>query len=211
MRVPIFLTLLVLAPAVARAQEPRPIPPAVVDLRGFSSGLGQDPITAADLGVAATSLPKRGIGGVMGVQVYPIRKGSLALGIGAEALIARGRSQPVDATTGDPVGLPIEQRLISVSPQLSLNFGHREGWSYLTAGMGPLTFETFQGAAAPSEAPARKNTINMGGGARWFNFRHLAFTFDVRFYQTRPEPATAVHPGRQRSKLLVMSAGVAFK
>ena len=36
----------------------------------------------------------------------------------------------------------------------------------------------------------------MGGGARWFFSRHLAFGFDVRFYLTRPEEMSGTIPGR---------------
>jgi hypothetical protein len=195
----------------ASAQEKRPLPIVAADLRGFYTGLGQDPVTAGDLGVSPTDLPSRGLGGVAGVHLYPLRGRKMSLGIGAEGLIARSRAQQEDATTGAPLGEPIEQRLISISPQLSLNFGHREGWSYLSAGMGRVSFETFQGALPPSELPPTKSTINMGGGARWFFTSHVAFTFDVRFYLTRPEAASALFPGRQRARLMVLSAGLGFK
>ena len=39
----------------------------------------------------------------------------------------------------------------------------------------------------------------------------LAFCFDIRFYLTRPEDPTDAYPGRQRTRLMVMSAGVAIK
>jgi hypothetical protein len=206
-----LLTLLLVGAIPTFAQDREPLPIAAADLRAFYSGLGQDSVTAADLGVTPEQLPRRGLGGVAGVHVYPLRGRTMALGVGAEAMIARGRAQQKDATTGDPVGLPIEQRLISISPQISLNFGHRDGWSYLSAGMGRLSFETFEGALPPAELPPVKSTINMGGGARWFITSHVAFTFDVRFYLTRPEAASDLFPGRQRSRLTVLSAGFGFK
>lgn len=210
-RLSALLTILLVGAVPALAQDKRPLPIAAADLRGFYSGLGQDPVTAADLGVAATDLPSRGIGGVAGVHLYPLRGRTMALGIGAEWMIARGRAQKTNATTGAPVGEPTEQRLRSLSPQVSLNFGHREGWSYLSAGMGRLSFETFEGALPPAELPPTKSTINMGGGARWFLSSHIAFTFDVRFYLTRPEAKSELFPGRQRSRLMVLSAGFGFK
>ena len=196
---------------MAYAQVQQPISPYVIDLRGFYSGLGQDLTTAANLGVPAINLPKRGLGGVLGLHVYPLRKKTFALGLGGEFLLARGRAQEKDDTTGDPVGLPIEQRVVSLSPQISLNFGHRGGWSYLTAGMGPLSFETFQGTIAPADAPPKKNTINMGGGARWFAASHVAFMFDVRYYLTRPEEVIGPFPGRARNRLRILSAGIAIR
>ena len=195
----------------AFAQDPQPLPVVAADLRGFYAGLGRDPVTASDLGVAPDDLPSRGLGGVAGAHLYVLRGRSMTLGVGAEAMIARGRAQRADATTGAPTGDPIEQRLVSISPQLSLNFGHRDGWSYLSAGMGRLSFETFTGEAAPAASPPTKSTINMGGGARWFFASHVAFAFDVRFYLTRPEAQTVDFPGRQRSRLLVLSAGLGFK
>lgn len=203
------LLLALAAPALAQ-QAPR-LPIVAADLRGFYSGLGQDPVTAEDLGVPATDLPSRGLGGVVGVHLYPLRGRSVSLGIGAELMIARGTSQQKDPVTGDPVGARIEQRLSGLSPQLSLNFGTGDGWSYLSAGMGRLAFETFLGETAPATKPPKKSTINMGGGARWYAASHIAFCFDVRFYLTRPQEAVGPFPGRQRSRLLVLSGGVAFK
>lgn len=206
-----MLGLVAAAAPVAHAQVQQPISPYVVDLRGFYPGLGQDLTTAANLGVPAIDLPKRGLGGVLGFHVYPLRTKAFALGLGGEFLLARGRAQEKDPTTGEPVGLPIEQRVVSLSPQISLNFGHRGGWSYVTAGMGPLSFETFQGPIAPADAPPKKNTINMGGGARWFAASHVAFMFDVRYYLTRPEEVIGPFPGRARNRLRILSAGIAIR
>ena len=196
-------------PAVAQPRQPLPL--VAADVRGFYSGLGQDPVTAADLGVAAEQLPSRGLGAVAGVHVYALRGRNVALGIGGEWMIARGRRQQINQATDEPIGLPIEQRLVSLSPQVSVNFGHRDGWSYLSAGMGPVSFETFQGDLPPADLPPKKSTINMGGGARWFLTSHVAFCFDVRWYLTRPESEVGLVPARQRSRLLVLSAGLGFK
>jgi hypothetical protein len=210
-RVSALLTLSLLVAAPLHAQEREPVPIFAVDLRGFYSGLGQDATTASDLGVGPYDLPARGLGAVAGVQVYPLRGRTMALGIGAEWMMARGKAQQSDPATGEPIGLPIEQRLRSLSPQVSLNFGHREGWSFLSAGIGPLSFETFQGELPPAEPPPSQATINLGGGARWFATAHVAFAFDARFYLTGPEDASELYPGRERTRLFVLSAGLAFK
>ena len=201
--------------ADAQAQIKRPIGAYVIDVRAFFTPLGQDPTTAGDLGLATTDLPTRGLGGLAGLHLYPLRRESFALGLGVEYLLARGRKTPVADPKSDPPVVPttpvVEQRLVNLSPQVSLNFGHRDGWSYLTAGMGPLSFETFTGTVAPQELPEKKNTINMGGGARWVIASHVAFTFDVRFYLTRPAAETPAHPGRDRSRLRVLSAGISLR
>ena len=54
-------------------------------------------------------------------------------------------------------------------------------------------------------------TLNFGGGARWFNFDHLAFTIDLRFYRTRAAVATPNTAARDNKSVMVMSAGFAIK
>jgi hypothetical protein len=186
-----------------------PLPPFAIDVRGFYAGLGKDEVTAAALGVAPEALPGRALGGAIGLTFYPIRKTGFALGVGGEGILARGRSQPVDAA-GTPVGFEIERRLQSLSGQVSFNFGHRDGWSYVSVGMGPMLFESFAGQAPP-ETPPRKMTPNYGGGARWFASRHIAFCFDARFYDTKPLPTTDAYAGRERNRLFILSVGVALK
>src|SRR5690606_38054499 len=155
-RAGLLLVLLVMAAGPSFAQDRDPLPIFAADVRGFYAGLGRDPVTAADLGVEPDQLPSRGLGAVVDAHVYPLRGRSFALGIGGELLMARGRAQQVNPATGEGVGLVVRQRIVSMSPQLSLNFGHRDGWSYLTAGMGPLSFETYLGDDLPSEAPPKK-------------------------------------------------------
>jgi len=202
-------SLALAAPALAQ-RTPQPIAPFAIDLRGFSVGLGQDLQTADDLAVEPTDLPARALGGVGGVNVYLLRRGKFALGIGGELLIARGRKTQVDEED-EPTGLVVEQRLFSVAPAVSLNFGSRNGWSYVSAGMGPMRFETFKGELPPAEAAPSDVTLNFGGGARWFAATHLAFCFDVRFYRTGAAEATPLYPGRNPNRLIVLSAGISIK
>jgi hypothetical protein len=54
-------------------------------------------------------------------------------------------------------------------------------------------------------------TFNYGGGARWFNVDHIAFTLDVRIYALNPsanEAGTIVVP---RATVVVLNVGVAFR
>ena len=149
-----------------------------------------------------------------GLNFYLLRGRKVAIGLGAEGILARGRAQQKDATTGAAIGDPITQHLRGVSGVLSLNFGHRDGWSYVSAGMGPLAFSTRQptgfGTAATLPPPMQM-TLNVGAGARWFARKHLAFGFDFRIYQTQPESPTVDYVTRQRTKLTVLSAGISIK
>jgi len=196
-------------PAAAVAQPPRePISPFVVDARGALPFLGQSPETAASLGVAPGSLASKGLGIGAGVHVYPIRRRGWAIGIGAEWLRVRS-SAGIAAGEGEPAGPTIARRFEGLSGQLSLNFGHRNGWSYLSGGAGPLAFDTWNDANSPDGA--RAMTINYGGGARWFTRPRLAAGFDVRFYATRPSTPTAVVGARGRQKVMVISVGVSVR
>jgi hypothetical protein len=198
------------APAVAHAQPPprEPIPVYTVDIRGAFPLLGQSADSAASLGVAPTQLPGRGLGLSAGVHVYPIRSRNWAIGIGGEWLRARARQEtaPVAPAT---TGVTIARRLDSLSAHLSVNFGHRDGWSYLSGGLGPLAFDTWDEADEPDGV--RATTLNYGGGGRWFTTPHLAFTFDVRFYATRPSEATSFVAARAKQTVMVISVGVSLK
>ena len=208
-----FLALALCWPAVAAAQAgPEPVPPFAVDIRGFLASPGRDPVTAGELGLATSELPGRALGGAATLNLYPFRRTSFAVGLTGEFMLARARQTPEpDEVAMTPAGPPIEQRLESLSAGLSLNFGHRHGWSYLSAAMGPMRFGTFVGETPPAEPAPRKSTINLGGGARWFVNNHLGVTFDLRFYLTRPELPTPTYPGRQRNRLLVLSGGISIR
>ncbi len=204
--------LILAASAPARAQAPvrGPVPPVAVDVRGFSSGVGQDPVVAHDLGIAANRLPSRALGFEFGVTGYPVRKARHALGLGLEFLKGGGHFQQTDASGGD-VGERVETALRGYGGFVSINFGNEGGWSYAGAGLSRLQFETFLGDTAPEPVPRGHNTITFGAGARWFGQRHFGFAFDLRFYLTKPLPDRPPYPGRERKRLLILSAGLSIK
>jgi hypothetical protein len=98
---------------------------------------------------------------------------------------------------------------------VSLNFGGREGWSYMSAGLGWSRYYTEREDLAPlspEDAP-RMRTLNYGGGARWFARRHLAFAIDLRFYGLPAQAGTATRPAEElpASRRVMLSAGASFK
>jgi len=209
--------LLGAAPA-AFAQSPAPLPLVVVDVRAAMAKLGPNAAAAADFNVDPTAVPHTGLAGTLGVHVYPLRRRGLAVGVGVEAVSAEagpdraarvlGPGAPPD--NGLTGSIALDRRLTGVSAVLSVNFGSRDGWSYLSGGVGPLRFATTSSAVAHATAPAVKTT-NVGVGARWFTNRHVAFTFDVRAYLTRPAPAMPGVVGRNRQRVLVLSAGISLR
>jgi len=220
MRLAGILTCLVLAaasPALAQttppvAAKPAPdnrIPFVVLDGRGVLARIGTDARTATELGVAELDLSPKSFGVTAGAHVYPWRGKSMALGIGGETIFAQSSFEPLDPKTNKPGGKVYNRRLSAMSAQLSLNFGHKAGWSYITAGFGPLVFATYP--ATVTNDALGEGTLNYGGGARWFNWDHVAITMDLRFYATNPTNATVNTVGRSRNTLFVMSAGFAIK
>ena len=102
---------------------------------------------------------------IAGIHAYPIRFRTLKIGVGGEVLMGRGRFQRKDSD-GEPELDPVNRWLESTTWQVSLNFGRGQGWSYLTAGSGLFFRDIFEGEGE-GDAPGR-NTVNVGGGARWF-------------------------------------------
>jgi len=215
--IPVAVLLLVLAvpsaaqtptpPAVVPLRVP-PIPWLVIDARGGFTSTGKDTITASDLGVAVTDLPGRLPTVVVGAHIYPLRHARLKIGLGGEWLSGEASSQKKDAK-GEAAGPKIRRRLNSVSGQVSMNFGRGAGWSYITVGYGPAKYESYLDGAAPDGV--KMNTLNWGGGGRWFAWSHLAINLDLRFYLTRPSNPTTATAGTARQRLVLFSAGISLK
>lgn len=193
-----------------------PLPWFVADLHGALAGLpGGDgwvpPVSAL------TPRPGRGLGVGAAAHVHVLRIGPATIGIGVSALAARKAGAPRRAaSTGTPTTPAVSTSMTSVHPQVSLNFGHRYGWSYLSGGVGRTkvasTASAF-GALGPASAPVRWNpAINYGGGARWFMKPHLAASFDVRITQLGSRQPTSEYPYfALRTRLVHFLAGVSIQ
>jgi hypothetical protein len=193
----------------AHAQLRQPIGRYVADARVTFARFKEDPGIAAAIGVRPINLPTRGLGIVVGAHVYPLRTRRVALGLGAEFLSARDR-RTLPTADEEEEGPTVETRLSSFSPQVSLNFGKRDGWSYISGGLGSALF-TAERIDEPVGDGSRSRTINYGGGARWFTNRHLAVSVDLRFYSIAAQPQTATRPPFPKSRIMVISGGIAFR
>jgi hypothetical protein len=211
--------LLSAAAVPAFAQDPvvpplrqEPIAPFVFDARATLARFKQDPLSAAAIGVQPLDLPTRGLGLVAGAHFYPVRTRNFALGLGGEILLRARASRTIPPAVEDgPDGPTVVTHMTAVSPQVSLNFGKRDGWSYLSGGIGWASFTT-ELEDAPFEDPeSSPRAINYGGGARWFAKKHVAFTFDLRFYAISAQPATVLHPQFSSVTVMVFSAGVSLR
>jgi hypothetical protein len=156
-------------------------------------------------------MPTRGLGLSVGANVYPIRLGKVAIGVGAELVTTRGKNTLEPAEEGGEEGPTVKTSFSAFSPNVSLNFGSRNGWSYVSAGLGRAQFTTELEDDPVSEATSKPRVLHYGGGARWFAQEHLAFTFDIRFYRIDAQTATTTRPAYGGRRLLVASAGISFK
>ena len=206
---PLAVAVLALADN-AFAQVDRPIGHYVADARISWVRFKADAGIASAIGINAANLPTRGLGLSFGLHWYPIRRRSFAVGIGGEFLTAQD-TRTLEPTTEDgPEGPTVETTFSSLAPQLSLNFGKRDGWSYISGGIGSASFTAQRVDSAVGEGD-RARTINYGGGARWFTSKHLAVSVDLRFYSIAAQPATATRPAFPKNKTMVITGGIALR
>jgi hypothetical protein len=219
LRLPFAVVALLLAVASAndvRAQEsqapgPEPIGPFAADVRVAPPGFPKPSGVAASLGVAAADLPGRGLALVLGAHWYPLRLGAVSFGIGGEMMRSRGQKTQQAGQSAVVQPVTVRTAFASLAPHISLNFGSRQGWSYLSGGLGWGTFTAERIDNPLPDPESRTRAINYGGGARWFVKKHVAFAFDLRFYAINAQIAAAGRPAFPRVRLTVVSAGISLK
>jgi hypothetical protein len=221
------LALAALTPVRVAAQAADRPGPFAADVRVVTGALPQDPSFFPPL-PTATPIPTLSLGLDVGGHLYLFNIGPARLGLGANMLRAGGAASPPAPTSSSRTTPPprptlprVDTRVRMFTPQLSFNFGSARGWSYLSAGVGQITVRTVTSEFASgtsSTAPAipgrtretaALQTINFGGGARWFNTEHLAFSFDVRFYKVTGRTKNEV--STTPVTLVTASAGLSLK
>jgi hypothetical protein len=214
MRCAVSAALILLSFAVpAAAQQKDPLPIFAADLRGIFARHKSEPSVATSLGVETGNLPTRSFGLVGGGQVYVLRGKKISLGLGGTVLFAGGK-KTLEVTAGNPTESPTVRRYFrSMTPEISLNFGHKNGWSYISGGFfGQSRLYVDREDDPATDAPLRK-TLTYGAGAKWFTTKHIAFSVDVRWYsvaEMAASPATNVVQ-EPKTTLMVLSGGIAIK
>lgn len=203
------IQLLLLPATRAAAQDPGPIGPFVIDVRGSMVNVGQDPDLAANRGLGPSQLPAWGLGLDVGGHVYLFSWGVITFGVGASALFTAASRTPGE-NEPDAGGPTVTTRFTAFSPQLSFNFGDGDGWSYLSGGLGTSRL-TVSSEQLTVPAQRRAGTLNYGGGARWFVRPGMAFSLDLRMFAISPLEQTSTEPGSPRMTRLALNLGVAFK
>lgn len=212
-----LFALLVSLPASAQTSER--LPWFALDAQGAWVGLptaeGWVPAVTA-----TTPLPGRAWGLAGGATVYPLKMGFMTLGLGVSMHTGKSTSDPLmsteTATTPSvPTTTTVTTQVTSVLPQVSINFGHKLGWSYLSAGYGKSKVVSssapFGTTPAQTVPEAWNGAINFGGGARWFMKPHLGASFDVRFTKLGTRDATATLPAAKRTQMVTISVGISIQ
>jgi hypothetical protein len=198
--------------ARAVAQEPPPrIPFFAFDLHGTVPRFSHDDQLRQSRDLITTEMPGTGLGLHASANLYLFTWKAVTFGVGGDAAFARAHqgAQPISETV---TGRPVTERFMHAAPDLSLNFGTGDGWSYLSGGIGRSIWSIVPDGAQPLDADReRLETINYGGGARWFVKPHLAFSVDARFYAIYPGTSTEGRPGSPRTTLLIVGAGITLK
>ena len=207
----------------AHAQVPEePIGGYVFDVRGTLIPFARNVELAANRELPPLDTPGRGFGYDVGGHVYLFRLLGITFGLGASYHASTADQAPGERSA-NPDGPILRKQFSAISPQLSFNFGHRNGWSYLSGGLGSSRLALFPLDPPPDPAnpmapllpgaPDQRsaNTLNYGGGMRWFLNPRLAFTVDVRLYAISPLPELDDAPGSPRMTQMAINIGASFR
>jgi hypothetical protein len=194
--------------APASAQTAARPGPWVLDVRGVTSPVPTDPDYYPPL--AAVLVPERGFGVDVGAHVYLFNLGPARVGIGASFMSVRSTAESAtetDEETGETIpGQRLTLRLQTIAPQVSFNFGTRDGWSYLSAGMGSSSVDTTASGGVEGERKSGQlRSVNVGGGARWFMTSRIAFGIDLRLHQI------AAGTDTDRNSVFAIGAGFSIR
>jgi len=212
--------LMAASPAFAQVGgPPQPPGPFVVDLRGATMAVPEDP-SFQPPAPSGTLFPTRGFGGEVAAHVYVANVLGGRLGLGASALRIYASTSPPDAPDPAPGTTPPERTIPDIrstmtilAPQVSLNFGSRDGWSYVSAGYGTASLRMETGGLADEvvRESGRLPAINVGGGARWFRSDHLAFAFDIRVHIVGAQSRAVPEVSTPRTTLMAASVGISLR
>ena len=207
---PFVLSSLLATSLPAHAQPPEePIGGYVFDVRGTLVPFARNVELAANRELPPLDTPGRGFGYDVGGHVYVFRLLGITFGLGA-SYHASSADQAPGERSADPDGPILRKRFSALSSQLSFNFGHRNGWSYLSGGLGSSRLSLFPTDA--EEPPQRSsNTLNYGGGMRWFINDRVALNIDIRLYAISPLPEIDDAPGSPRITQVAFNVGASFR
>ena len=108
-------------------------------------------------------------------------------------------------------GVPVTSRFAALSPQISFNFGHRNGWSYVGGGLGTSWLNVYpQQPTTPLQRGGPHPQLRRRG-ARWFLTPNVALSLDLRFFAISPIEQLVEQPGSPRQTLMAANIGVSVR
>ena len=208
-RVCALVLFLCTTPLTASAQDDEPIGRLVVDARGSFVSFPRSEELAILRGFVPLETPGPGFGLDVGAHLYLFRWNVVTFGVGGRFHTSLADQGPSEFAP-DPDGPSARKKLTALSPQISFNFGGRNGWSYISGGMGAARLSLH---SLDMDAPPQRfaKTLNYGGGVRWFTSEHVAFSLDLRFYAISPLEEMDDEPGSPRMTIMALSIGASFK
>ena len=204
----IFLIVWFVTPATAQPPQ-EPIGLYVIDLQGSFVPFSRNVELAENRGLNGPDTPGAGAGYQIGAHVYPFRWHVITFGIGASFHSSLADQRPGERSP-NPDGPTLRKRFTAVAPQLSFNFGGRDGWSYLSGGITPSRLSLFPLNVDPPQQ-RRSGTLNYGGGVRWFVNDRVAFSIDLRLYAISPIEQVGDVPGSPRMTQMTLNIGASFR
>ena len=228
-----FATAALLTASAATAQTVSRPGPWALDVRAVTSPVPEDSTFYPRLHSSA-QIPDRGLGVEFGAHVYLLNIGASRLGVGGSVFAVRAVTKPPapatpstgNGTATQTVTQNLQVDMRTITPQISFNFGTRNGWSYLSGGVGATEVVTkTTGAIAGRRQAERARAMHVGGGARWFLKSHLGVGFDLRLHlvssgtpgpiEETPPPATSPTTTGSTAtpslRMLTISGGFSFK
>src|SRR6186997_460036 len=107
--------------AASGQDQPPPIGPFVIDVRGTSPSFPDDALLAESRGLSVDELPGRGLGFDAGAHLYLFKWRVITVGVGAQMTFARAASGAV-VQDGVEIARAVTSWFTSFTPQLSFNF-----------------------------------------------------------------------------------------
>lgn len=203
----IQLAVLLITASTCAAQSDDSIGLFAVDLRGSFTPSKQSEQLIPENRIEPYVTPGQNFGIQAGAHFYPLQWNVITFGVGANFHLSMGDQALRDNTLIIPT---VRKNFTAISPQISLNFGKRNGWSYLSSGIG-ISWFPISTIINTTRSTKHAKTLNYGGGARWFMKEHLAFSLDIRFYAISPRAPSNIELGFPRMTIMVVSIGTSFK
>ena len=191
-------------PAAAAAQSREPVGGFAADVHAVTTSLPTSEGWTPPSLVSTSLVPGRGFGAAAGLHLIFGPGRHTRLGLGLVGMTAQGEA------TGTGGAATVTTRLTVVAPSVAINFGHHDGWSYVSGGFGRAGV-TSEAEGGPPNPTGSGSVYHYGGGARWFMTRHVAASFDLRWWRLSSRAAAGGRVEAAATRHFAFSAGLSLR